>query len=102
MLQASGVFMQVKWLRQALQNLDQEAAHIAKDNPKAASEFVEHMLISVQILAEQPNTGRPGRIPKTRELVIIRYPYIVPYQVKREAVELLRVFHTSRKWPEGF
>ncbi len=94
--------MQVKWLRLALQNLEQEAAYIAKDNPKAAAEFVNHMLISVHILVEQPNAGRSGRVPKTRELVIVRYPYIVPYLVKRDAVVLLRVFHTSRKWPEGF
>lgn len=94
--------MRVKWLRQALRNLDQEAQHIAQDNPSAATEFVSHMLSSVQILADQPNAGRAGRVPKTRELVIVRYPYIVPYRVKRETVELLRIFHASRKCPDVF
>ncbi len=94
--------MRVKWLRQALRNLDHEAEHIAQDNPKTAGEFVRHMLTSVQILADHPNAGRAGRVPKTRELVIVRYPYVVPYRVKRETVELLRVFQPSRKWPEGF
>ncbi|MFH0934631.1 MAG: type II toxin-antitoxin system RelE/ParE family toxin, partial [Pseudomonadota bacterium] len=35
--------MRVKWLRKALLNLDNEAAYIALDNPKAAAEFVGHL-----------------------------------------------------------
>ena len=94
--------MQVKWLRQALLNLDQEAGHIAQNNPQAASKFVKHIFASVMILADHPNAGRAGRVPRTRELIIDRYPYIVPYRVKRETVELLRFFHTARKWPGKF
>lgn len=30
------------------------------------------------------------------------YPYIIPYRVKDGAVEILRVFHTSRRWPRKF
>jgi toxin ParE1/3/4 len=32
----------------------------------------------------------------------MHYPYIVPYRIKDDAVEVLRVFHTSRKWPTQF
>jgi toxin ParE1/3/4 len=94
--------MQVKWLRQALRNLDREAEYIAQDSPKAAGDFVEHIRTSVLILANYPNAGRAGRVPGTRELVIDGYPYLVPYRVKHKTVELLRVFHTSKKWPERF
>ena len=93
--------MRVKWLRGALLNLDQEADYIARDNPKAAAEFVLHLRDSVLMLGEQPNLGRPGRIPGTRELVVSNLPYILPYRVRNETVEILRVFHTARKWPEG-
>jgi toxin ParE1/3/4 len=92
--------MQVKWLRQALQNLDQEAAYIAQDSPKAAGEFVLHVHKSVQALADHPYMGRQGRILGTRELVVTRFPYILPYRVRDDAVEMLRVFHTARKWPK--
>jgi toxin ParE1/3/4 len=91
--------MQVKWLRRALQNLEAEADYIARDNPAAARSFVLHVLESVAVLGEYPGIGRPGRVYGTRELVISRYPYIVPYRVRDNIVQLLRVFHTARKWP---
>lgn len=92
--------MHVKWLRRALLNLDQEASYIAQDNPKAAAELVLHLRDSALMLGEQPNLGRPGRITGTRELVVSSLPYILPYRVRNDTVEILRVFHTSRRWPE--
>jgi len=92
--------MQLRWLRRALENLDQEASYIAQDSSKAAAEFVLHVRASAAMLCDQPNLGRPGRIAGTRELVISRFPYILPYRVRANAVEILRVFHTSRKWPQ--
>lgn len=94
--------MRVRWLRQALQNLDAEAAYIAQDSPRSAVALVEHMLASAQMLAQHPQMGRPGRVPGTRELVVTRFPYILPYRVRGQAVEILRVFHTARKWPQHF
>lgn len=94
--------MQVKWLRRALANLDEEAAYIAQDSPKSAAEFVGHLIDSAHRLADHPHMGRPGRVPGTRELVITRFPYILPYRVRNQNVEILRVFHTARKWPQYF
>lgn len=92
--------MRVKWLRRALQNLDDEAAYIAQDSPRSAAEFVRHLMSSADMLATHPQMGRPGRVPGTRELVITRFPFILPYRVREGSVEILRVFHTSRKWPQ--
>jgi addiction module RelE/StbE family toxin len=92
--------MRVKWLRRALENLDEEATYIASDSPRAAAEFARHLRASAAMLADHPNMGRPGRIAGTRELVVTKFPYILPYRVRGSAVEILRVFHTARKWPE--
>ncbi|MEN6441723.1 MAG: type II toxin-antitoxin system RelE/ParE family toxin [Syntrophobacter sp.] len=86
----------------ALKNLDDEAVCIARDNPRAATELVKHVLDMVDALAEHPALGRPGRVPGTRELIITGTPYLIPYRVKGEAVEILRVFHGSRRWPSSF
>jgi plasmid stabilization system protein ParE len=49
-------------------------------------------------LTEEPHRGRAGRWPNTRELVV--RPYVIPYRVKGETVEILRVFHSAREWPD--
>ena len=89
--------MRVRWLRQALRNLDEEANYIAEDSPEAARLLVERVLAAVAMLSDQPSIGRPGRVPGTRELVVLKTRYIVPYRVRGEVVEVLRVFHTSRR-----
>ena len=92
--------MQVKWLRNAAKNLNDATEYIAYDNPKVAREFFIHTIESVNKLAQYPDLGRAGRVLGTRELVIVGYPYIVPYRIKDGNVEILRVFHTSRMWPK--
>jgi toxin ParE1/3/4 len=36
----------------------------------------------------------------TRELVIPKTPYIVPYRLRGSTIEIVRVYHSSRRWPE--
>jgi toxin ParE1/3/4 len=45
--------------------------------------------------------GRPGRVPGTRELVIPKTPFIVPYRLQRKVIQILRVYHGARRWPES-
>ena len=92
--------MRVRWLRAALRNLDEEAAYVARDDPNAARVVVARVLGAVATLAEQPGLGRPGRVPVTRELVVGKKRDIVPYRVRDESVEILRVFHSSRRLPQ--
>ena len=94
--------MRVRWLRVALANLETEADYIAEDNPAAADPFVQKIFRATDLLAKNPAMGRPGRVAGTRELVIGDTPYIIPYQVRANAVEILRVFHAARKWPKRF
>jgi len=54
------------------------------------------------VLLETPQIGRPGRVAGTRELVIFGTPYIVPYRIGSETLQILRVYHSSRFWPESF
>lgn len=92
--------MRIKWLRTALRNLDEEATYIATDDAAAARLVVGRIFQSVAMLALQPGLGRPGRVPGTRELIVPKTRYIVPYRVRGDAVEILRVFHTSRRLPQ--
>jgi len=82
--------------------MEAEAEYIAQDNPAAAAAVVTKIRESVSNLERHPSLGRVGRVPETRELVIPDTPYIVPYRVKGKWVEILRVFHASRRWPKRF
>ena len=98
-LPRNGRCVRVRWLRKALRNLDAEASFIATDDPIAARRVVIRVLAAVDLLAEQPNIGRPGRIPGTRELVVPKTSYIIPYRVRGDRVQILRVLHASRRLP---
>jgi len=91
--------VRVKWLRQALLDLDEIATYINADSPAIAAKVVVNIITAVSLLREQQGIGRAGRVPGTKELLVTGLPYIVPYRVKDETVQILRVYHTSRKWP---
>lgn len=92
--------MRLRWLRTALRNLDDEATFISQDDPAAALRVVQRVMQAVALLREQPGIGRPGRVPGTRELLVPRTRYLVPYRVRGQTIEILRVFHMSRDLPE--
>lgn len=94
--------MRVRWSRKALVNLDMAIEYITADNPTAAKGVPQRIWNAVQMLVSQPGMGRPGRVAGTRELVISGLPFILPYIEKDGAVIILRVMHTSMKWPKKF
>ena len=96
--------MEVKWLKMALADLENEINFVASDNPKQAAVLLERVMSSVDALVHQPGIGRPGRIANTRELIIPDTRYLIPYRVTGNppAVQILRVFHTSRRAPPNW
>ncbi|WP_229505953.1 type II toxin-antitoxin system RelE/ParE family toxin [Massilia genomosp. 1] len=72
--------------------------YIERDNAERARSFALEIQEKANSLVEFPGIGRPGRVRGTRELVI--HPnYIIPYRVRGDDVEILRVQHTARRWP---
>jgi toxin ParE1/3/4 len=95
--------MNIVWSPEAIRDLAALRAYIAEDDPAAAQKVVLRIIeIVEQALPSNPQIGRPGRVPGTRELVIVRTPYIVPYRVRRNVLEILRVYHGARRWPDTF
>ena len=92
--------MQIKWTWDAISDLMEIKRYIAQDNSYAANDVALRIKKMVDLLSEQPYLGRQGRVHGTRELVISGLPYIVPYRVKNNVVQILRVFHGARKWVE--
>ena len=93
--------MELRWTRKALENLDQIAAYIGQDNPTRASSFVGEIKEKTEMLLTFPALGRPGRGVGTRELVV-HEDYVLPYRVKGDTVQIIRVQHVARLWPRQF
>ncbi len=80
-----------------------ERAYIEQDNPAAAQRVVLRIIENVEtLLPNNPEMGRPGRVPGSRELVIPRTPFIVPYRLVGNTLQILRIYHGARRWPNAF
>ena len=86
----------------ALSDLDELMDYIAQDNPEAATKVAGEIWETTRMLSNHPAMGKPGRVPGTREMVVTGTSYIVPYRVVANEVQILRVLHGARKWPEKF
>ena len=94
--------MHIKWTTKARNDLYSVEEYISRDNPTAAVDTVLKIIETVESLSTFTQIGRPGRVPDTRELLIPSLPFIVPYRVDSSTIVILRVYHTSRKWPDRF
>ncbi|MBV9827919.1 MAG: type II toxin-antitoxin system RelE/ParE family toxin [Alphaproteobacteria bacterium] len=82
--------------------LEEIYEHIAAENPAAAIRTIMRIREAVERLALFPSIGRSGRVDGTRELVIVSTPYIVPYRVKNDAVQIITILHSAQRWPSTF
>lgn len=95
--------MRLIWASVALADRNAIFTHIEANNPKAAADIDEQIVQSTRRLVQFPESGRPSRIPGTRELVIPRTPYIAAYMVTMvtaDRVRILRVLHGAQLWPD--
>ncbi|MFZ2081948.1 MAG: type II toxin-antitoxin system RelE/ParE family toxin [Xanthobacteraceae bacterium] len=95
--------MNILWSPEAIEDLISLRAYIAEESPAGARRVALRILHDVEhLLPDNPQMGRPGRVQGTRELVIPQTPYVVPYRVQHATIQILRVFHSARRWPDSF
>lgn len=94
--------MIVRWLEDAIDDLDALADYIATDDPAAAARVFTRIEETTDGLAGFPHRGRPGRCAGTRELVVTGTPYVVAYRITDKTIDILRVLHGRRRWPDTF
>jgi plasmid stabilization system protein ParE len=93
--------LEIRWLRRAAADLEQVEAYVAQDDPRAAVRTVLRIVDTAERLAQFPDLGRPGRLEGIQELIVLGGTYILPYRVRTNRGEILRVFHHARRWPES-
>ena len=91
--------MKIEWLPEAARNLTAQLEWIAEHDPWAAIDVGDAVHASMERLADHPAIGRPGRVPGTRELVVVGTPYVVVYRIERTVVLVLPILHGAQRWP---
>jgi len=94
--------VRIIWAPEARSDLREMVIYLSDKNPYAAEALYERIESVATELSDNPYMVRPGRVPGTRELVITNTPYILPYQISQDRIEILRIYHSARKWPEQF
>jgi len=93
----------IQWTEQAIQQLDQARDYIALSNSAAvAAQIATRIVIAVEQLTAFPMSGRAGRVPGTRELVISNTPFIAAYAIDHGRIVILAIYHGAQQWPEAF
>lgn len=93
----------IVWTEQAVRHLDQAHDYIALNNTEdIAASIVLRIVTHIEQLSTFPMSGRPGRVPGTRELVIANTPFIAAYAIDKARIVILAVYHGAQRWPETF
>ncbi len=93
----------IKWTEQATQQLGQAHDYITLSNNKEVAARITMQIVNgVQQLAAFPMSGRAGRVPGTRELVISNTPFMAAYAIDKADIVVLAIYHGAQHWPESF
>jgi toxin ParE1/3/4 len=90
--------MKQRILAAAARDLAEIEAYISLD--KAAKSVALRLRKAFELITDRPEIGRPTQFSDTREWSVPGLPYIIPYRFRRDRIEILRVWHTSRQRPD--
>jgi len=88
------------WSVRAQKDMRMISCYISKESPIAAQNVLKRIHTTALMLRDNPDIGRTGRIPGTREFPVPGLPYLLPYRIGQDSIRILRVFHGARKPPD--
>ena len=93
--------MQVLWTDEALDDLEEILAYYYLEASPRVAEAVERRIVGeIESLPPFPERVRESdRVPGARELVVNKLPYVVFVQLRDDAIVVLNVLHTRKKFP---
>ena len=94
--------MVIVWTDEALGDLEEILFYYYSVAGPVTADAVQAGIVSeVEALLTFPERIRASdRVPGTRELVVSKFPYVVFVQVRDDAIVVLNIVHTKRKFPD--
>ena len=96
--------MKIVWLQLAQRDLRSISAYYESAASKElADRLMQRIVHCASRLIENPYIGGPSEsIDGVHEIQVPRLPYLIPYRVVADRVEILRVFHESQDRPSSW
>jgi len=88
--------MRLKIMPKASEDLTRISTHIAQHDIEAAVRVVVDLEQRMRLLVTVPNMGRATKRNNVRELILD--DYTIPYRVRNDLIEVLRVWHSKQRW----
>ena len=82
--------------RQAARDLTAIYQYRAQHSEETAQRVLSSIIAAIRRTALHPLSGRPGARPRTREIVVTDYPYVIPYRIEGDELIVLRIFHARQ------
>lgn len=67
--------------------------YAAKVGDEKAAELIQRTIETIARLGAHPSLGRQSQVPDIRELILTKIPFLVPYRVIGNSIQVLRVIH---------
>lgn len=90
--------MTLKWTEPAIADRMAIYDYLETKNPAAAIEIDSLISATATRLSQNPSSGKPGRVPGTREMVI-HHSYFLVYELINGLIIMLAVVHARSQWP---
>jgi plasmid stabilization system protein ParE len=96
--------MKLIWLESARRDLEDIKAWTTNEAGEHASALLlRKIVLSAKLLLDHPYLGKNSSISdEVREWQVAQLPYLLPYRVINQQIEILRVFHESQRLPESW
>ncbi len=91
---------QIIFAKPARKDLREIKNYISLINPIVADKILNDINNHIKdTIPNNPKIGRLGKVLRTREYVLTKYPYIIVYQTLDDKLLILRILHSSRQYP---
>jgi toxin ParE1/3/4 len=92
--------MKVVYSQSALRDIDEILTYIRDRSPEGARRVEERLRRVLERISEQPESAElMAGAPGARCVPLVRYPYVVCYEVIGGSVTVLRIMHGRRETP---
>ncbi len=86
----------IKFSNEAETDFENSFEYYSKKSKKLETSFYKEIKISLEIIKNNPIINRKV-FKNIRQYIMKKFPFIIYYQIKQFEIQIVAIFHTSRK-----